>query len=401
MCLHGKRYKLMKTFLFNILFFLFPIFLFAQEEKPKNWTLTGYVKTMQTVIVNNIKVPQIGLDTTLVLQDNLIHNRLNFKWYLNDNWTFKADLRTRLFYGELVKSQTNYGAQIEDANNDFLDLSLLLLNKRSVVAHTMLDRLYFEYIKGDWEVRLGRQRINWGINTVWNPNDIFNAFSFTDFDYEERPGSDALRVRYYTGFASSVEFAVKAFDDWDKVVAAGLVKFNKWNYDFQVLGGIVHRDLVLGGGWAGNVKNAGFKGEFSYFHTLNENANNSFSSTLSVDYSFKKGPYTSFGFLYNSNGSSTTSINELFSFELSAKNLYPYQFALFAQATQSVTPLLSAGVALIYSPSEVHALFINPSFTYSIADNWSLDFIGQLVFNKNEKYESPIQVLFLRLKYSF
>ena len=391
----------MSRLVYIITFLYFPVLIFAQEEKPKNWTLDGYVKTLQTVIINNIEVPQLGFDTTLFLVDNLVHNRLNFKWFMNENWTFKADLRTRLFYGELVKNTPNYGELVGDANNDFMDLSLLLVDQPSFVAHTMLDRLYFEYVKDNWEIRFGRQRINWGINTVWNPNDIFNAFSFTDFDYEERPGSDALRVRYYTGFASSLEFAIKAFDDWDEMVAAALWKFNKWTYDFQLLGGIVNRDLVVGGGWAGNIKNASFKGEFSYFHALDQGVSNSFASTLSIDYSFKKGLYTGLGFLYNSNGTSDSNINELFSFELSAKNLYPYNFAIFAQGNYPLTPLLSGGLAIIYSPSKVHALFLNPTFSYSLADNWTLDLVGQLVFNREERYRGPIQALFIRFKFSF
>ena len=34
----------------------------------------------------------------------------------------------------------------------------------------------------------GRQRINWGQTFVWNVNDVFNAYSYFDFDYKERPG---------------------------------------------------------------------------------------------------------------------------------------------------------------------------------------------------------------------
>ncbi|MEL6922836.1 MAG: hypothetical protein AAFO94_02230, partial [Bacteroidota bacterium] len=335
------------------------------------------------------------------LLDQLIHNRLNFKWYPNDNWTFTAELRTRLFFGEIVKSTPNYGELVGDANNDFLDLSLLLVDQPSFVAHTMLDRLYFEYINGNWEVRLGRQRINWGINTIWNPNDIFNAFAFTDFDYEERPGSDALRVQYYTGVASSVELAVKAFDEWDEAVAAALLKFNKWNYDFQLMAGVVQGEMVLGGGWAGNLKNAGFKGELSYFQSFDETIDNSFAATLSADYSFKNGLYLSGGMLYNSNGELDRSITDLFSFELSAKNLYPYRYAFFLQGNGALSPLLSTGVALIYSPGSANALFINPNFTYSMSDDWNLDLVGQLVFNQAERYESPIQAIFLRFKFSF
>ena len=82
--------------------------------------------------------------------------------------------------------------------------------------------------------------------------------------------------------------------------------------------------------------------------------------------------------------------------------LYPYRHALFVQSSGSITPLLTTGVAIIYSPVAVHPLFINPTFTLSIANNWDLDLIGQLIFNEEAgKFTSPIQAVFLRLKYSY
>ena len=392
----------LRSFRLLILGFLigFPILVSAQE-KEKKWTLDGYVKDLQTVIVNKVSVPALGIDTTLVLQDNLIHNRLNFEWFPHEKFSFKADLRTRLFWGDIVSGTPNYGEQINTSSNDFFTLSALIIDNDYFIAHSVFDRFYGEFFHGNWEVKLGRQRINWGINTVWNPNDIYNALSFTDFDYEERPGSDALLVRYNLGFASSIEFAVKAFDDWDDAIAAALFKFNKWNYDFQILSGIVQNDLVFGGGWAGNIKTSGFKGEFSYFHPLEDDSKKSFAASLAFDYSFKKGFYVSSGYLFNSNGRSNGSISDLFSFELSAKNLYPYKHAIFTQGSYPMTPLLNGSLALIYSPVEAHALFLNPFISYSIASNWSLDMIGQIVFNKVEQYESPIQAIFLRIKYSF
>ena len=60
-----------------------------------------------------------------------------------------------------------------------------------------------------WELTLGRQRINWGVNLAFNPNDLFNAYSLIDFDYQERPGSDAIRFQYFTNELSSFETAVQ------------------------------------------------------------------------------------------------------------------------------------------------------------------------------------------------
>lgn len=381
-----------------------PLWSFGQEEeKIRNWDLNGYVKNLQTMLFFNEAYPDLQtlqLKDTF-LQDNLIHNRLNFRWYPNEHFTFYAEARNRIFYGDLVKASPDYGKQIDDVNNDYFDLSAVLLDQNGWVVHTMLDRLYLEYIAGNLEVRLGRQRVNWGISTVWNPNDIFNAFSFTDFDYEERPGSDALRVRYYTGFASSLEVVATAFDHWDNAKIAGLWRFNKWQYDFQLLGGYAEGYLTLGGGWAGNIKNAGFKGEFNYFSGLQSGLDDAFAATIGVDYSFPNSIYLNLGLLYNDQGSTDAPISGLFSFELSARNLYPYRWAVFTQVSKPVTPLLNSGLAVIYSPVSAHPLFLNPSLTYSIKENWDLDFIGQLVFNQDGQYTSPIQAAFLRMKFSF
>lgn len=385
--------------LLGILFSAFQ--LAAQNDKV---ALSGYVKNMQTVIFFNNSYPnaQQTAFTDTVFLDQLIHQRLNLNWYINDKFTLKAGWRNRIFLGDFVRSTPGYAEQVDKASNDYLNLSVLVIDNPSVVWHSVLDRLYLQYSSGDWEVRLGRQRVNWGINTVWNPNDIFNAFSFTDFDYEERPGSDAIRVKYYTGISSSIEVAAKAADNINEAVIAGLWKFNKWNYDFQLLGGYAKDDIVLGTGWAGNLKNAGFKGEFSWFTPLNDkNEKDAFTATIGVDYSFANSLYLNGGALYNSMGSSRGDASTLFSFELSAKNLYPYEWAFFGSASYPFTPLINGGLAVIYSPVKSRALFLNPTLTLSIKENWDLDLIGQIVFDKKEKYGSSLQAAFLRLKFSY
>lgn len=381
--------------------FAFPLRSQAQEEL-KNWSLDGYIKNMQAMVFYNLG----ALPADNYQQLNLLHHRLNSRWLLSGELKLEAGLRTRVFYGDLNAFQANggrsYGELIDNENNDYFDLSLVLLDEDSWVMHTMVDRLYLEYFKGPWEVRLGRQRINWGISTVWNPNDIFNAFAFTDFDYEERPGSDALRVKYYTGFASSVELAVRMFDAFEEATIAGMWKFNTGTYDIQVLGGYDRNYLAMGGGWAGNLGDAGLKGEFTCFLPLEKGQDDAFAATIGIDYSFENSLYLNGGYLYNSAGSATASVINLFDFELSARNLYPYRHAVFAQFAYPFTPLLNGGAAFIYSPVEVHALFANPTLTLSVAENWDLDLVGQVIFDKEERgYASPLQAFFLRLKYSY
>ena len=379
-----------KIFLFTLLPFSAII---AQTEEPKNWTLSGYAKSMQGLFATEF--PGLG---SALFTDNFLHNRLNFKWYPNNEWTVRAELRNRFFFGELTRTLPGFKESLKTGGNDVLNLQLLNIGNK-VILHSILDRLYLEYNKEKLEIRLGRQRINWGINTVWNPHDIFNAFAFTDFDYEERPGSDALRIKYYTGFTSSIELAIKAFNDTEEIVAGMLWKLNKWNYDFQILTGWSHRDVVLGGGWAGNIKQIGFKGEASVFISTVDSINHTFAGTISLDYSFKKGLFLSTGLLYNGTDNQNA---DLFAFDLSARNLYPYNWSIFSSASIPFNPIITGSLALIYSPVDFNPLFINPTITYSIAQNVDINLIGQILLQGNGKhYNSPTQVGFLRVKWSF
>ena len=137
----------------------------AQEEQPKKIFVSGYLKEL-------LSLNDLG-DSTLV--DNLIHNRLNLRWYPSDNLRFYAGLRSRLFIGETTRLLGDAFEDFIEYDTYFFDLSWSVYNKDAVMLHSIIDRLYMEWIYKDLTAKVGRQRINWGINTVWNPNDIFNA----------------------------------------------------------------------------------------------------------------------------------------------------------------------------------------------------------------------------------
>ena len=375
---------------------LLPLGLLAQEEtipkKPKKYRFSGYVKYLQTTNFAD------GVES--IFTDNLLHHRLNFRYWPHPNLTFAVEVRDRIHFGQLVQLTPGFAEFLD--TDDIYDLSFTILDKNALVWHVMLDRAYMDYAKGKWQVTIGRQRINWGITNIWNPNDIFNAFNFYDFDYEERQGSDAVRLQYYTGVASSIEIAGKIATSKEEVAAALMWKFNKGQYDFQVLGGVAQEDLVLGGGWAGSLGQAGFKGEFSYFHPYEQaDTFGIFTGSMGVDYMFKNSVYMNLGYLYNSNGSLHPNIINIALINVSAKNLSPYQHSFLVQASYPVNPLLNVSLANIYSPGD-HALFLNPTLTYSIKENWSIDVLSQLFFTTlNGEYDLFGNTLFLRLKWSY
>ena len=385
------------------LLILLPLFLQGQMKEPSKWQIQGYLKYLNSSIFIPTGQPPPSAKN-LMVNDNLLHNRLKFKYFANNQLTVHAELRNRIFWGDQVRfaflAGGDFLAGVDLGSDDFFDWSLGHQNNTGYALHTTLDRFYVDWVNGQWEVRLGRQRVNWGIGTTWNPNDIFNAYNFTDFDYEERPGSDALRVKRYFGFASSAEIAVNAFDKKEDFIGAAKANFHTGTYDWQILAGVVEEHLTIGGGWAGNLGNASFKGEASWFYPLVDNLENSYAVTFGIDYTFENQLYINGGVLYNSNGTTGGGEN-LLAFQLSARNLYPYKYSVLTQFAYPINPLLNSVVILVYSPGSDHALFINPVLTYSLSQNWDLDLVGQLAFLKDEKYRSSVQAGFIRIKWSF
>jgi hypothetical protein len=380
-----------------LLLFLICIEGHTQEEKTpfRGPEIGGYVKYLTNATNLNIPLSQE------LLTNQIIHHRLNLKWDLHQNLVFHAGWRNQMFFGEQLKINPLFGKELKSAQKDFFSLSANIIDHRDILLNSTLDRFYLEYYWDNLEVSLGRQRVNWGINTIWNPNDIFNVYSFIDFDYEERPGSDAFIIRYYTGELSSIEIAGKYHSDKKKVVLGGLWKFNKSQYDFQVLLGYANGYWAMGSGWAGNLGNAGWKGEATWFLSDLQGLDNAFLITSAVDYSFQNNTYLSGGFLYNKNGSSSASITGLSEFNVSPQNIYPYKFALLITNGFQITPLITTSVTLVYTPNNNHPLFVSPAITYSIAQDWDLDFISQIGFEKGKNYYSPFQAFYLRTKWSY
>ena len=354
----------------------------------------GYVKYMNTNSFSTLDY---------ILSDQLIHNRINTKINLGNNISGKFEFRNRVFYGDQVRINPLSYESLEN-DNGWLDMSFLWLKKPAIFGHTTIDRAFLDYDNGKFNIRLGRQRINWGINTAWNPNDLFNAYNFADFDYEERPGADALRVQYFTNSMNSIDFAAKMADSIPDITVAGKYGFNTLGYDFQILAGKYLTDATIGVGWAGNIKNTGFKGESTYFHPYNNfnDTSGQISTSISFDYLFKDGWYVSLGGLYNSSGINSINLQNPTLFgNITAKTLMPNKYSAMNTVAYQLSPISSVNLSSIYAFG-INAFFIMPGISYSIHQNWEVYGVGQIYFiDLNNQFLNAGNSVFLRMKYSF
>jgi hypothetical protein len=378
----------------TILLLLLSSYASAQDstEKPKKLTVAGYIKNLESVSFDkNFKENISG---------NLIHNRINAKWKPTENITLAAEFRNRLFWGEEVKSTPGFASLLRNSNEK-ANLTKTWLQKKGLVLHTNIERLYFNYHKENWDLRVGRQRINWGITTTWNPNDIFNAYNFLDFDYEERPGADGVKFQYMLSNTFNVEMAYAHTGKKEGNVAAFKYNLNKWGYDWQLNTGWYNEHITFGAGWAGSIKDAGFKGEVQYFFRDRDSSDH-LNMVLESDYMFKKGWYLNIGFLFINHGIYKPVSNwDAIDLKLSPENLMPTRWNFIVATAKEITPLFTANMSVLYAPGTNLVIFL-PALKYNIATNLDVDLIWQSFFAELDKnFEAVNHRCFLRMKWSF
>ena len=372
----------------------------AQDTvQQKKFTVYGYISSLQNAMFDSIQGNWVT--------ENIIHNRLNFKWYPVSSLSGALEMRNRLVFGESIKLDPN-SASSYDKDYGLMKLTTNIFHGGSYLLNTSVDRLWLAFEKNKWKITLGRQRINWSQTWVWNPNDIFNTYSFFDFDYAERPGSDAFRVQYYNSEVSVTELALK-MNSQDQLTGAAYYKFNKWNYDFQVLGGVLNQtDYVLGGGWAGAIKSLAFRGEMSYFQPISHfrDTTGQFLASVAFDYTLGNSLTLMTEFFYSSKViANLESFQTYYTAPLSVKNLSFVKYNLMLQATYPITPLLSGTLAGMYFPP-IKGYYIGPSLSYSASDNIEfsvyLQSFGAKIKNElGELQRLRFNLLFLRAKLSF
>ena len=382
-----------RKLVFILSFFILFVGTAVSQEKPKSLTFSGYISTMQSVMFDSLSGKFVN--------ENLIHNRLNFKGSVNENITFAAEFRNRLFMGDMVQSNPSYSKQIA-SDNGLADLSWNILNKQSFFLNTTIDRLWMDFNYGKFQARVGRQRINWGQTLVWNPNDIFNAYSYFDFDYVERPGSDAVRLQYYPNSSSAFEIAVKE-DYKSDITAATLYRFNTWGYDIQFLAGYYNsEDLVLGVGWSGSIGSVSFRGEASWFQSAVNFSDSTGTGifTIGYDKTFKNNSMGQFQIMYCNNPVKLNSFSSLYLGNMSAKDLAFSRFSAFGQFSYPMTPLFNLSVSVMWFP-DLKGFFAGPSLDYSLAENVDFSLFWQHFKSKANIYQTQMNLGFLRVKVSF
>ncbi|MEI6455138.1 MAG: hypothetical protein WCO93_02525 [bacterium] len=393
----------MKRFVnFSIFLFLFSgTSLLAQETKTKPFSIKGYLNDLQMVQFQKINDPWIF--------DNEVHNRLDISWVPSSWFSLGVGMRNRLIFGQsLTINPASRGMFTNDPG--WINMTWDIYSASSFMIITQLDRAWISFTDDIVQLTIGRQRINWGQAIVWNPNDIFNTYSYFDIDYPERPGSDAVRLQVYPSSTSVIEVATKCNAE-GKVTMAGMGRFNTGGYDIQFMTGLVdEQDFVFGAGWSGNISKAAFRGEISYYQPRKQffDTTGTLLATIGSDYTFGNSLALTFQVMYNQlpPGYQPQNIASIYQAPASPKMLSFAEWNLFLMGSYPFTPLFDASLAVIYFPDR-KGFFIGPTLNYNLRQNVDLSLFYQY-FNGwfsnttlNEEQQFFSSMLALRLKWTF
>ncbi len=371
------------------------------------WTehsIRGYIR--ETPIVWDLK------DNCEYEFVNLLHNRLNFRWYPHRSLTAGVELKSRLYAGESVGTMQQ-SIDAFSMEEQYLDWRRNFIEADAILLSAEIDRFWIDAYYKDLQATIGKQRIAWGTNLVRNPIDIFNPASPLDFDNEEKPGTDAVRIQYYTSPFSKIEIGYAPQNEWDQVKAALKYQTNIAEYDLHVLAGTAREDVFIGGAWAGNIMGGGFRGELlATIPDENEKAapqeagfeieDDAFLiAALSGDYTFRNTLYLHCEVLYNSAGTTGKAGGAQL---LKAWNygwLSPARLSIFGETAKDLTPLLRGTISGIVNPCD-KSYYLGPILTYSAAANLDLTVTPLLFFGENgAEYGDYGNIYLVRGKWSF
>ena len=366
-----------------------------ESEHP--YSFGGYVK-----VLTQAGIPDTGGTTW----DHFTHLRLNFEYRWSEALSFNAGMRNRLFWGDSL-DVPGFGELLAE-DPGYVDLSSNWLEGDDALGNTTFDRFHLNWQHRAWEMRVGRQRINWGMATLWNPNDLFNVYSIFDFDYEERPGTDAVLISHSPGYASRAEAVWEFGDDWDEVSLAGRYRFNLPGLDIQILGGKKKTDLVLGAGFSGSLWGAGISGEVSHFDPYKHKCDGieqepSTVSTLETDYhlSGRGNLAWKVSILHTSNPQDPGNMLVYLNQPLTAKTISFSRWTGYGETAFDITALSrqTFGVA-VYDDESWYVIATN---IYSLADDWQLMLVWQHYDGPSGSFfgEDPSDILSGSLRWSF
>jgi hypothetical protein len=285
-----------------IFFTLLLIHLQAQVE----FDISGYAV--------NMPIYQPAKDLGIVnLKDqffDLTRLRLRPTFYIGNNSRFNLEYEINSLY----LSESGFGLFNLNSVTNYRQLGNLnwkLIEEDHFVVNHFIDRLSFHHEFDFGNIEIGRQRISWGTGRIWNPTDLFNPINPANFAKIEKDGADAVSAMIYLGSFTDLNIVYNPTNDFKKSNYGFRFRTNFSEYDVAIIGGYFDDRIVTGLDFAGNLFDAGVRGEGIISFNKDNSEDHFAKFILGADYQFTPKLYTVIEFHYNGEGETNSSNYEL------------------------------------------------------------------------------------------
>ncbi len=309
---------------------------------------------------------------------NLIKLRIRPEIYLWKYGRINMEYEADVIYSNINNTEF---LNPESSNRQILNLKWNLYNKGGTEIIHYIDRLYFRQGFTNGNIIAGRQRIAWGVGRVWSPTDLFNPLNPANFGKTEKDGADALSFTYSFGNFTDLNLV---YNPQEKINGSnyGLrLRTNVSGYDLAAVGGYFDHRLVMGGDFAGNILNAGLRGEGIISADNNDFRNNYVRLVFGLDNQFTSSLYAMMEYQYNGEGSPVKDNYNLAGL-LTGKIINLSRNYIFVSSSYIVNPLLTVTVSDNTNLNDQSGFFLLTG-AYSLSNNSTVTLGGLISYGSN------------------
>jgi hypothetical protein len=279
-------------------FFLLAIFITSLPSQTKI-DFSGYAEDLPVFEVQKKELSDLyGSDKNQFL--NLTRVRLRASANLWRNSRIETEYEIDGLYFNSTR-QLELGSSGK-TNRQIVKLRWTPINEKHFQLTHFIDRLYLWQGFKSGSVVIGRQRISWGTGRIWNPMDLFNPINPASYYKIEKDGADAVSAKYAFGNFTDLNVVFNPQEKIKNSNYAFRFRTNFAEYDMAAMGGYFDRRIVGGLDFAGNLFDAGVRGEGIISVNKDSTEDNFVKFILGIDNQFTPELYALAEYHYNGEG---------------------------------------------------------------------------------------------------
>jgi hypothetical protein len=346
----------------------------AEEETGRGLKLSGYYKNLlarsETVLAGR---ERYTLDLNRL--------RLELKGKPAENVALDLQYDNEVLLGSYLHTG-QFALQKDQPPDQYWNTESNYAEAGSYYGRHRLYRASVTLSSGETDLRLGRQRIEWGTGRFWSALDLLNPFSPIALEREERVGVDAALVERKFGPLSRLSAVYAPRHDRKESSTALNWHANAAGVDYSLVAGRFRREDVLGADIATQIGTTGVRAEL----TRNERETGPAyrRAVLAVDHAFANTLTLSGELYYNGAGAGERTAYDFASlFAGRIQNVGRRYFGGFL--SYEITPLIKWSNFLVVNLAD-RSRFYSPGLGFSLQANLDLT-LGMQLFGGSQGSE--------------